>query len=344
MKSRWIIAFLAVFALFLGCQPMVKVTFDGGEGIDPVLLEVIEGEAIGIEEVQEPAKTGYYFLGWGNATDSKEPIAFPVTIGQATTYFAIWLKEIDEKYFKIVNMKDPSGSVDAPLADTLDFNSDADFNVEFRKSVIDFVLPKTVGGKSYEAVSVAFWGDDFENMRSFIMPNNVKYLFDNFLVTDSPKIEELILSNQLETINRFSFQEIGIKELNIPDSVTFIGEKAFRGSPNLEIINFGIGLENVESQVFGECPNLVNVILPKSLKTISLDCFDSCFELRSLTFPSPNVVKDFNPRNTPNTSAKDDLDGFPLFESIFVPANLVEAYKADPFWFSSSDKIKAIVE
>ena len=78
-----------------------------------------------------------------------------------------------------------------------------------------------------------------------------------------------------------------IKSINIPDTVTDIGVKAFYKCENLESINFGSesNLVNIEEFSFQLCTSLKAANLPKYTKTIGKQTFLDCSSMTETTIP-----------------------------------------------------------
>ena len=63
----------------------------------------------------------------------------------------------------------------------------------------------------------------------------------------------------LESIGSFAFAGLEMTYVNIPNSVTFIGEAAFGGCENLYKVYIGKSVEEIGMLAFGLCPNLAFV-------------------------------------------------------------------------------------
>lgn len=75
-----------------------------------------------------------------------------------------------------------------------------------------------------------------------------------------------------------------LSKVEIPDSVTIIGEYAFRGCGNLTDVKFGNGLQRIDEGAFSSC-GLTTVELPESLKKIYPTAFSGNANLTTVYIP-----------------------------------------------------------
>ena len=108
-------------------------------------------------------------------------------------------------------------------------------------------------------------------------------------------LEEVVLPSTLTEIAKFSFAFKSVVNdnttnfrINIPSSVTTIGEKAFQNNTSLVEVNFATtkNLTKIDSPAFENCKRLPKVVLPEGLTTLGNCAFLNCASLTSVTFPS----------------------------------------------------------
>ena len=75
------------------------------------------------------------------------------------------------------------------------------------------------------------------------------------------------------------YRDYTIQSVTIPDSVTTIGNSAFRSS-NLKNITLGDGITTIGEKAFYECGALTNINIPNSVTSIGEDAFISCYSLQ----------------------------------------------------------------
>ena len=77
-----------------------------------------------------------------------------------------------------------------------------------------------------------------------------------------------------------------LKEINIPSSVTSIGDEAFSGCSNLQEITLPSGVTSIGNSTFWSCSNLRKIALPPSITSIGDEAFYQCKNLQEITLPS----------------------------------------------------------
>lgn len=72
------------------------------------------------------------------------------------------------------------------------------------------------------------------------------------------------------------FAPKGVVEYTVPDGVETIGEFLFRGSYDLEVLNFNHGLKHISYHAINNCPKLKKVVFPSTLETLGHYTFMDC--------------------------------------------------------------------
>ena len=126
------------------------------------------------------------------------------------------------------------------------------------------------------------------------------YIFSQENSNPLPVAHRIYLNgNQLTALNadfgcevsRYAFAQcLGLKQVNITNSITAIEDYAFMQCPDLEAVAMGSGTERIGMNAFQGCTSLSAVRLGKGLKTIGKNAFDGCSELNSLLM-GDNVQK-----------------------------------------------------
>ena len=113
------------------------------------------------------------------------------------------------------------------------------------------------------------------------------YDYEDYLGYKAPwayyEIEHVSVSNGITSIGAYAFYSCTQLEiLDIPESVSKIGEAAFMGT-GIQSINLQI--EELGNYAFKDCHSLHSVVLQSGVKAIGDGCFSGDYLLSSLTIP-----------------------------------------------------------
>ena len=79
-------------------------------------------------------------------------------------------------------------------------------------------------------------------------------------------------------------------ELEIPNSVTSIGERAFRDCTGLTSVTIPNSVTSIGSSTFYGCAGLTSITIPNSVTSIGYSAFDGCSGLTSVTIPNSVTI------------------------------------------------------
>ena len=101
------------------------------------------------------------------------------------------------------------------------------------------------------------------------------------------KIDGIVVKNIADNFFKVNGKE-NIKSIKIPNTVTFIGEYAFRYCPELEdvIISEGVTSLSIADRAFEGCYELASITIPEGVTEIGADAFAGCNKLISISIPS----------------------------------------------------------
>ena len=84
----------------------------------------------------------------------------------------------------------------------------------------------------------------------------------------------------------FSWCFYSLKSINIPDSVTSIGDGAFSECHSLKSINIPDSVTSIGDWAFSNCFGLKSIYIPKSVISIGTGAFFRCWTLRNINIPN----------------------------------------------------------
>ena len=87
-------------------------------------------------------------------------------------------------------------------------------------------------------------------------------------------------------ISEFAFEYTSITSVTLPNSITSIGNRAFRDCSSLTSINLPNSITSIVGGAFKNCSSLTSVTLPNSVTTLEGWTFHGCSNLTSVTLPN----------------------------------------------------------
>ena len=94
------------------------------------------------------------------------------------------------------------------------------------------------------------------------------------------------LPNSITSIGYKAFYNSTLQEIVIPESVTDIEESAFGSCSKLTSVTIGDGVTSIGNNAFGSCSSLTSITIPNSVTSIEDAAFDGCSSLTSITLPN----------------------------------------------------------
>lgn len=97
---------------------------------------------------------------------------------------------------------------------------------------------------------------------------------------------EVIVPDSVTKIGDCAFRNCTELQICVlPDSVTRIGSRAFEGCSGLKSIHIPEGVSDIESYAFAGCVSLASIRIPESVSAISSYMFSGCRALKDLVLP-----------------------------------------------------------
>ena len=98
---------------------------------------------------------------------------------------------------------------------------------------------------------------------------------------------ELEIPNSVTSIGERAFRDCtGLTSVTIPNSVTSIGQSAFYGCENLKSISIPNSVTSIGSGTFDGCAGLTSITIPNSVISIGQSAFYGCENLKSISIPN----------------------------------------------------------
>ena len=112
-------------------------------------------------------------------------------------------------------------------------------------------------------------------------------------------IQNIALPN-ITTLGSSVFRGSSITEVNLPNSITTLGDRIYESCSALtNIVNLPNQINKIPEQMFEECTNLETVVIPSHIIEIEQRAFKDCSKLSSVTIPnSVTTIGSFTFENT----------------------------------------------
>jgi len=131
-----------------------------------------------------------------------------------------------------------------------------------------------------------------------------------------------VMPADITAIGEYAFSGSGLTTIQIPNSVTYIGENAFSYNPGLTNIDLPDGITSIKDYTFYNCSSLLSVKIGADVTSIEYSAFSNCKILQSFTCLS----------TTPPYVDYSAFYGVPQSMTVYVPAIALESYKNNYDW------------
>ena len=145
-------------------------------------------------------------------------------------------------------------------------------------------------------ISAFYYCDNLKDVRYYIYDDLATYIQNghpDFYVGgikyywNDQEITTLEIPTSVTSIGNNAFYGCsGLTTLNLPSNVTSIGDRAFGGCSNLTSVDLPSSITKMGDFVFFYCEKLSNVNLPSDITTISTGAFGGCSSLQNINLPS----------------------------------------------------------
>ena len=124
---------------------------------------------------------------------------------------------------------------------------------------------------------------------------------EEFAFAECGNLESVSLPDNVNQIGEYVFAKTGIKEINIPDTVTIIRDHTFKNCTALKTINWSKSITDIQSYAFENCDALTKLDIPNTVTNIGEGAFYECGGLSAIAVP--NSVKSLGSRAFENCDA-----------------------------------------
>ncbi len=159
---------------------------------------------------------------------------------------------------------------------------------------------------------------------SFFNSNSNPLSLAQHLFLNDVEIKDLIIPNSVTSISDYAFYNCSsFTSIKIPNSVTSIGDDTFRNCYGLTSIEIPNSVTSIGAQAFSGCSSLTSIIIGKSVKKIYSVAFEKCKNLTDVTCLAKEV---------PKTNSNAFNESYIEYATLHVPEGSVAAYKAAEPW------------
>lgn len=103
------------------------------------------------------------------------------------------------------------------------------------------------------------------------------------------KLENISIPRGVEEIGSAAFDSCNIREVEIPDSVKYMGRSVFSNCERLEKVKIPGSIDDIQKYSFENCHNLKEVSLGEGIKRFGYNAFNGCYNLKDIKLPETVV-------------------------------------------------------
>jgi len=123
--------------------------------------------------------------------------------------------------------------------------------------------------------SRAPWYEKIQNITRLIVGEGVTTLGD-----------DILYYSYFDSNNEYHYFYSNLREVKLPDGLTYIGKRAFCESPDLIEVKIPSTVTKIKQSAFSRCTGLKEIELPPQLEEVDYSSFYGCSGLTEITIPS----------------------------------------------------------
>lgn len=150
-----------------------------------------------------------------------------------------------------------------------------------------YTVPDEVNGKKINQV----WASAFrqtKGLTSIDFEEGITILGGNAF--EETGLKEIVIPDTVTSLGASLFKNCTeLREVTLPDGVSAVPFSCFEGCTSLMRINFPDSITTFEIYAFKDCSSLTSMIMPSKLTSITLAAFEGCTNLQRVVIP-PSVI------------------------------------------------------
>ncbi len=156
--------------------------------------------------------------------------------------------------------------------------------IDCEDTLTEVVIPSTVNGAPVIELRGTF--QNHKNIVTVTLPEGLKIINDNTFNCPSSNLTSVNIPSTVTTIGNNTFSLCSkLTEISLPEGLTKIGDYAFSGCSGVTEIVLPDSLTGVGIDAFSGCHGLTEIIIPDSFTSINYSAFESCNGLTSVVIP-----------------------------------------------------------
>ena len=181
---------------------------------------------------------------------------------QATT--EVWATEMDDFVFNgkhIIGVKNPDVT-----------------HIRFPEGITDIGIP---------SADISTTKNYFNNLKYIYISKSIKNIW-RYTFYNKKSLQTIVFDKdcQINYIGEAAFENTGIINLFLPESIKYICSGAFCNCNNLISVNIKSKINALEDSIFEDCNNLITVKLSETVKDIGHFSFSGCSSLKEVDINS----------------------------------------------------------